>query len=112
MRSYLIEDFHHGDLDRLSKNLDSKNWTGSLAGLYWLPVPEELLSDEQKAHRAECGPYAMGLEVEDTWIKLELLVRAQSRMRCSCVCFAAPAQREYMIDTLDQLLRDLDIQVW
>ncbi len=48
----------------------------------------------------------MGLELEETSLRLELLVRARGRLRCDCVHYAGPALREHMIAWLERLLND------
>jgi hypothetical protein len=115
MRSYCIEDVTKEHADRLAAALDAKGWRGPLEGIWYLPVDEERLSSEQQEHLDECGPYMMALErIERPDVhafKLELLVRARNRMRCSCICYAAPELREQMIERLDSLFRELDIPV-
>ena len=51
----------------------------------------------------------MALEVEEHSLRLELLVRARSRLRCDCVHYASPALVTHMIESLEQLLTDLSI---
>lgn len=115
MRCYLIEDIHQDNARKIVKALNDKGWQGPIEGIWYLPVPDSLLSEEQKAHLADCGPYMMALEkldrVEEHDFKLELLVRARNKIRCSCVAYATAAQRERMIETLDALFREQDVPV-
>jgi len=113
MRCYLIEDFYPEQLKKVTAALADKGWAGSLDGIYYLPVPKELLSDVQRDHADECGPHIFVLEaLEDTGaLKLELLVRAKNKIRCECVKYATPAQREHIISFLDDFIRRLDISV-
>ena len=111
MRAYLIDELAPEDVKRIADRLTQKGFAGSLEGIYYLPVPEALLSPEQQEHLGACGPYIMPVETGDDWVRLELLVRARSILRCSCVAYAHPALREHMIDTLDALIKDLDIAV-
>ena len=111
MRIYSVEDLEPGQIQRVEHNLRSKGLAGSLDGIYWLPLPERLLSKEQREHAGECGPHSMALESGDGWLRMELLVRSRGKVRCSCIAYATPGQREYMIDYLDNLLRELDIPV-
>ncbi|OIN98633.1 MAG: hypothetical protein AUJ49_12985 [Desulfovibrionaceae bacterium CG1_02_65_16] len=111
MRSYLIEDFYPEHLDRVLVALKDKGYAGPLDGIFYLPVPQELLTEAQRAH-ADCGPHMFVLEaVDEHTLKLELLVRAQKKLRCECVMYATPAQREHIIDFLDAFIRQLDIAV-
>ena len=115
MRAYLIEDLLPADIAKIGQRLKDKGLSGSLDGIYYIPVPQDLLNDEQRAHQAECGPHIFALELmadEDVGLaKLELLVRAQGKLRCSCVAYATTDQRAHVIDWLDTCLRELDISV-
>lgn len=113
MRSYLIEDFYPEHLQKVTAALSDKGYSGSLDGVFYLPVPQELLTDVQREHAGECGPHIFVLEaVEDAGVlKLELLVRAKNKLRCECVMYATQAQREYIISFLDDFIRHLDISV-
>lgn len=111
MRIYLVNDLTPGQVSDLRAHLDRKDMASSMDDLYWLDVPEDLLSDEQRAHLGECGPYSMGLELLDDAAQLELLVRARNRIRCSCVCYADEAQRAFAMNALDGFFHDLDIPV-
>ena len=112
MRSYLVEDFYPEQLQKVIAALTDKGLAGSLDGIFYLPLPEALLTDVQRAHAGECGPHIFVLEVlEEGSLKLELLLRAKNKLRCECVFYATPAQREHIISYLDDFIRQLDISV-
>ncbi len=110
MRLYVIEDIYPEHMERIKSALSERGLTASLDDLYWLPAPQELLNQEQREH-TDCGPHCLALELGPDWLKLELLVRARNRIRCSCIAYAGPRLREHMIDWLDSLLKELDIPV-
>ncbi len=109
MRWYGIDDLHFEDTAKLAVTLTDMGLASSLNGLFWLPVPANLLSTIQADHRESCGPHVMGLELEETSVRLELLVRAKSRLRCACVHYASPQLRDHMITWLDNLLAEQNI---
>ena len=112
MRNYFIEDLLPEHLTTICQTLKDRGLSGSLEGIYYLPLPENLLTEVQREHADECGPHIFALEaVNESALKLELLVRARGKLRCECVCYATPAQREYIIDFLDAFIRQLDIAV-
>ena len=86
MRNYLIEDLSPESLACIAQRLKDRGLAGPLTGIFYLPVPPELLNEEQQAHQDECGPHIFALELieEPGSRKLELLVRARGRLRCSC----------------------------
>ncbi len=111
MRIYMVNDLTPEQMTRLRAHLDRKDMASSMNDLYWLDVPPELLTQEQRDHLPDCGPYSMGLELLDNAVQLELLVRARNKIRCSCVAYADADQRAYALDALDRLFHDLDIPV-
>lgn len=112
MRSYLLEDFYPEQLEKMLAAFKDMGLAGSLDGIYYLPLPKDLLTEVQRDHAEECGPHMLVLEVlDESTVKLELLVRARKKLRCECVAYATPAQREHIIAYLDDFLRQLDISV-
>ncbi|MFO7717282.1 MAG: hypothetical protein ACQESV_09100 [Thermodesulfobacteriota bacterium] len=109
MRYYYIDEIAPADLKRITKHLQAQGMQGSLEGIYWLEIPYHLLTEEQAAHFQDCGPYVVTLECGSEWINLELLVRGRNQLRCSCIAYTAPEQRAYAIETLDSILKKLDI---
>ena len=109
MRWYGIDDITEEDTAKLSATLTEMELTSGMDGLFWLPVPIDMLSPVQQEHEESCGPHVMGLEIEENFVRLELLVRARSRMRCECVHYASPELRDRMIVWLENLLAELGI---
>lgn len=109
MRWYGIDDITEEDTKKLADTLTEMELTSGMDGLFWLPVPAEMLSSVQQEHGESCGPHVMGLEIEENFVRLELLVRARSRMRCECVHYASPELRDRMIVWLENLLTELGI---
>ncbi|WP_045215825.1 hypothetical protein [Desulfonatronovibrio magnus] len=111
MRSYLVEEINSQDMAKILDSISQKALKRPVEGLYWMMVPQDLLTDEQKAHAGQCGPHYMAVEVGDDWIKLELLVRCEKIIRCDCISYATNEQRETMINFIDQLIRNQDVRV-
>ena len=109
MRCYCIDEFVPGELERLAERLNSMELSAGMEELYWLPVPQGLLTPVQKQHEPECGPYVLALEMLDEALRLELLVRARNRLRCDCVAYADQKLVVHMINYLHSLLDELRI---
>jgi hypothetical protein len=109
MRSYCIDEFVPGELERLAERLDSMGLSSGMDDLYWLPVPTNLLTPLQKKHEGECGPYVLALEILDEALRLELLVRARNRLRCDCVAYAEQRLVNHMIIYVHALLDEFKI---
>lgn len=111
MRSYLIDEISADNMAIIEQQLTEKGFKGPLDHIFYIPFPHEMLSDEQQQHFETCGPYTLILETGRNWLKLELLVRGRGKLRCSCISFCTPEQRQQMIDFLDTFIRELDIPV-
>ncbi|GAB6058172.1 hypothetical protein [Desulfonatronum parangueonense] len=111
MRSYLIDELNSTDMQRLLPFLESQGLKASVDGMYWLQIPDDLLSPEQAQHAEECGPFVCSLETGQDWFKVELLVRGRGKLRCSCIAYATPNQREWILDQVDETLSRLEIPV-
>ncbi|MFN2268642.1 MAG: hypothetical protein ABR542_04065 [Desulfonatronovibrio sp.] len=111
MRSYLIEEISTQDMSRIIEAVTLKAYKTPMENLFWIILPKELLTLEQKEHSDQCGPHYLALETGEDWVKLELLIRCERKIRCDCISYANPEQREYMIDFLDQTIRNQDVRV-
>ncbi|WP_029895199.1 hypothetical protein [Desulfohalovibrio reitneri] len=110
MRYYVIDELAQEDVAKVCKAMDKRDMQGAIADIYYLHPPAELLDEEQTEHQG-CGPHVMVLEVEEGELRLELMVRGRGRMRCSCVRYASPEQRQWAMDYLDRFIREQDISV-
>lgn len=109
MRTYTIDQLEEADIAAINARLLDMELQAGLEGVYWLPVPRDMLTPVQKEHSASCGPYCLALEVEHNAVHLELLVRGMGRIRCKCLSFASRELRDHMIEYLEGLLTELNI---
>ena len=109
MRIYTIDQLRDEDTKLISERLTEAGLQGGLQGLYWLPVPENLLSSLQVEHKEKCGPYCLALDVDEQALHLELLVRGMGKITCQCVAFASEELRDHMIAFVEDTLRELEI---
>lgn len=109
MRALLFDEIMPADMEKLRQRLDQALEASNLGGVYWLNLPPDLLSAEQLAHAEQCGPHRLAVVLEDGSFRLELLVRSAAGMRCTCICYASKAQREFALQFADRLLDELGI---
>jgi len=101
--SYVIDEIKRGDIEKIRRYLKEKNYKSPIEDIFWIDIPKQLLTPEQKEHFAICGPYIFSLELGKEFIKLELLVRATNKIRCSCISFATRQQRDYAINLVEEI---------
>ena len=78
---------------------------GPMIGLYWIVLPADLYSEAQQGHE-EHGPFHMAVEVEHDQVRFELLVRSNTNLHCSCIAYATPVQRQFVLDLIDRIIEE------
>ena len=109
MRSYYIDELKPDEVKRIKSYLKEKGFKSPITDLFWIELPNSILSKKQKSHLKTCGPYVFSLETGKDWVRLEFLIRPISTFRCSCISYANKKQRSYAMDLLDSILIELNI---
>jgi hypothetical protein len=81
-----------------------------MGSVYWIPLEQDVLSPVQREHEA-CAPHLAAVELDETRLSVELLVRTRSRVRCSCIAYATAEQRDWLMRRVDGILERLGISV-
>ncbi|MFO8049504.1 MAG: hypothetical protein R6U29_10770 [Desulfosudaceae bacterium] len=108
MKQYVIDELRPSDYDRLKSFLDNEFGPSSMGGIYWIPLPDDLLTETQASHN-DCRPFFFIADLDKTRLSLEFLVRTRNSIRCSCIAQATPPQREWLIRYIDTVFDELDI---
>ncbi len=109
MRSIVLDELRPPDMEKLMGHLEAHLGASSLPDVFWLQVPDDLLTPTQREH-ADCGPHRVAVVLELDSLRLELLVRAAQSLRCSCTDYATSAQRDWLIAYLDDLIEQLELR--
>lgn len=110
MRTYTIDQLEEADIAAINSRLLDLELQAGLEGIYWLPVPKNMLTPLQEEHFGQCGPYCLALEVGPDAVHMELLVRGMGRISCQCLSFASEELRNHMVAFLENMLLDLNIK--
>jgi len=105
MRQFVIDELSPMERDNIDSYLKRSLKQGPMIGLYWITLPNDLLSAEQTEHK-EHGPFHLGVEVTNTAVRFELLVRSQVNLHCSCIAHATPIQRQFVLDFIDKMVEE------
>lgn len=108
MRQFLIDELRPQEVERIRGYLHRHCEGSELDQLFWLRIPDDLISEAQAGH-VQCAPFYFAVELGRNWVKLELLVRTRSRLRCSCIRYASPEQREFLLHFADAMVEELQI---
>ncbi len=105
MRQYFVDEISFLERDNIENYLKRTLKAGPIEGVFWLEVPSNLLSSEQKDHE-QCAPFYFSIVLEGDSLRCEFLVRNANNLHCSCITWATPAQRQLVMDFTDQLLEE------
>ena len=106
MRQFVIDELSPMECDNIDSYLKRSLKHGPMIGLYWLQLPDDLLSPTQQEHKEEHGPFHLAIEVTNKAVKFEFLVRSQVNLHCSCIAHATAIQRQFVLDFIDQMLSE------
>ena len=103
MRQLVIDELTKEERDNIDSYLKRVGKPGPIEGLFWLPIPDDLLGKEQIGHE-ECGPFYFAIDLQEEGLRFEFLVRSQTNLHCSCLAYATPSQRDFILQFADTLL--------
>jgi hypothetical protein len=103
MRQFLVDELSFLERDNIENFLKRTLKPGSLEGVFWLEVPQDLLAEKQQGHE-DCGPFYISVILDAKSLHAEFLIRSSSNMHCSCIAWATPLQRQFILDFMDRLL--------
>ena len=110
MKQYVIDQLRPEDYEKIKSYFDENFDSSGVEGIYWVPVDQEMLTQEQARHK-DCQPFYFAVDLEPNLLSCELLVRTRKKVRCSCIGYADERQRNWIIALADAVLERLDISV-
>ncbi|MGD9210560.1 MAG: hypothetical protein PVI90_07280 [Desulfobacteraceae bacterium] len=108
MKQYIIDELRLSDYQKIKTYLDDTFETGSMEGLYWMPLDRKLWSNTQAKH-PQCQPFYVALDLTETQLSCEFLIRSHNRIRCECIHYADESQRNWIIRSIDAIFKKLEI---
>ena len=105
MRQYLIDEISYLEHDNIDSYLKRSLKSGPIEGVYWLELPPDMLGPDQVGHE-KCGPFYFSIVLEKDSLRFEFLIRSANTMHCTCISWATPTQRQFLMDFADKLLLD------
>ncbi|GAB6096184.1 hypothetical protein JCM14469_24370 [Desulfatiferula olefinivorans] len=110
MKQYVIDELRDEDYRKVKAWLDEHCRAAGISGVYWLTLPESVLTDLQRSH-TDCKPYYLGLELDENALSCGLLVRATGNIRCHCIGYATRDQLIWLIETIDAMTASIGVIV-
>lgn len=108
MRQFVVDEIPRRHLEGIDVYLKERAVPSGLDKIYWLELPQDLLSPIQREH-PDCGPHYLAIELGKDNLKFEFLVRSRQRLRCDCVNYATPVQETFFLNFAHVLIQDLQL---
>jgi len=105
MRQIVIDELTPLERDNIDSYLKRALKPGPMIGIFWLVLPPDLHSNAQQGHD-ECSPFHLAVELEDSRVSFELLVRSNANLHCSCIAYATDIQRQFVLDFIDKMIEE------
>ena len=109
MRQYVLDEISKSDIPRVGEYLHEHAIASRLEGVWWVDLPEDLLGPEQFNHR-DCRPFRFAVELGETFVRFEFLIRSEQTMRCACIGYATRQQRDFILAFADRLVEELALR--
>ena len=97
------------DIRKIREFLLEHARVSGIENLFWMEIPEDLLSPFQFQHTG-CRPHVFAVEVGESWVKTELFSKSLTKMRCECQHYGTERQIQYALRWIDRMLDGLRIR--
>jgi hypothetical protein len=77
MRILIIDELNLEEIHKAKEYLNKITIKGPIEDIFWYVLPDKILSEKQKELKNKYGPYKISIEIGKSFIKIELLVRAE-----------------------------------
>ena len=104
MKQYQIDQIRLQDYPKIKAHLDNNYGPSDLGNIYWIPLPEHLYDDTQSRH-STCHPLYFVIELQETCLTCEFLIRSRNQIRCDCIKYAYGQQITHLITFTDQIFK-------
>lgn len=108
MRQILIDELSKNEVARVGEYLSRRAQPSGVEGLYWLPLAEDQLEEAQAACAAD-HPFCLAVELGESWVKFELLVRSRININSPGAAYATPRQLAQIIGLAYAMVEELGL---
>lgn len=110
MKQYVLDQLRESDYERIKEYLNKHADRSIMDEIYWVNLPESLYNPIQAEH-TRCRPFYFAVQLTMNEVAFEFLIRSREIMRCSCIAYATPPQRDYILQFADTMLDELQIKI-
>jgi hypothetical protein len=109
MRSFYIDELSEEDVINIRLLFEKKALSSQIEDIWWIEIPLDLLTVPQRKQQ-DLYPFVFTVELGDSWLKVEFLIRSLKTLNQEWQAFCTPTQRQYILSFVDTLIDDLEIK--
>lgn len=110
MKQYVIDQLREDDYDKILGFLQKNAEASEFGDVFWVRLPPDLYTEVQREHE-KCRPFCFAVNLSLKQAAFEMLVRSRQVLRCNCIAYADPRQRDHIINYADRMLEELKIKI-
>ncbi|MDR1080540.1 MAG: hypothetical protein LBQ79_06185 [Deltaproteobacteria bacterium] len=108
MRSIVFDELNKEEINNIRTYLNDKLLPGAIAGLYWLILPDYLLTKTQMKLQNTEGPFKIAVDLQNSCVRFELLVRSDEITNLGSE-YANEKQTMHIYDFASKMAKELDL---
>ena len=109
MRQILIDELIPDEVAAIHEFLQANAVESGIEGLYWVELTEDLLDPEQFGQKKD-HPFCFAVEVGDSWVKFEFLIRSQHNIKSTGTRFASRSQLEFVLQYSNRIIGETGLK--
>jgi len=109
VKKIVFDEINAHDMGRIRQYLEENAFPSEITDLYWVDIQDDLLDETQCQHHA-CKPYRFAVELTKHSVNLELLIRSKNTLRCDCIQYATPIQRDFILRFGDLIMTECKVR--
>ncbi len=110
MQAFSVENLDKDEVRRLREALKAFTKPSPIEGLFWIPIPEEVLAPIQRGH-VSCQPHYFAVELGEDFISFDFLVRNFQRIRCDCITLANNQQKLFLLNLAKKIFEAAGVKM-
>lgn len=110
MKQYVIDQLREEDFHQIKAFLERNAEGAPLGGIYWVDLPPALYTEVQREH-SQCQPFYFAIHLTWNDVAFEFLIRSRQVIRCRCIAYATPEQRDHIIHFAERMLEELELKL-
>jgi len=108
MKQYVIDELRPRDHEKIKQYLGDHVGPAEMGDLDWIPIDPSFHTEVQASH-TDCHPLYFAVQLQETSIIAELLVRTKNRVRCDCISYANDDQFLWLVHYVNSIFERLEI---